>query len=108
MDKPALVEHIVVDDFEGQGAFDHIELIARCESAEMVVGVVDEEGEGERLRQVSEAFAVGRSEEFLESAPFLGVVARFEQFAVVVFARADFLGVAVWRRRCSPRFRVVG
>jgi len=80
VDKSVLVEHIVVDDFEGEGAFEDIELIARGESAEVMIGVLNEEGEGEGLRQITESFAVGRAEQLVESAPLFGVVARLVDF----------------------------
>ena len=96
VDKSAFVEHVVVDDFEGEGALDDIELIARRELGEMLIGVLDEEGEREGLCQVSESFAVGRSEEFLESAPLLGVVVRFEELAVVVGCGKQALFVSLY------------
>ena len=80
VDKSVLVEHIVVDDFEGEGAFEDIELIARGESAEVMIGVLNEEGEGEGLCQITESFAVGRAEQLVESAPLFGVVARLVDF----------------------------
>lgn len=96
VDKTAFVEHVVVDDFEGEGALDDIEPIARRELGEMLIGVLDEEGEREGLCQVSESFAVGRSEEFLESAPFLGIVVRFEELAVVVGCGKQALFVSLY------------
>lgn len=96
VDKSVLVEHIVVDDFEGEGAFEDIELIARGESAEVMVGVLNEEGEGEGLCQIAESFAVGRAEQFVESAPLFGVVARLVDFLIVVFGFAQALFVSLY------------
>ena len=45
-----------------------------------MIGVLNEEGEGEGLCQITESFAVGRAEQLVESAPLFGVVARLVDF----------------------------
>ena len=61
-----------------------------------MIGVLNEEGESEGLRQITESFAVGRAEQLVESAPLFGVVARLVDFLIVVFGFAQALFVSLY------------